>query len=1052
MKKILQISDIHASIIPAKGQQRHDLAQLRESFFRDGEVLTGVDSIIVSGDLTYSGQEEEFQLFNSEILSPLKDLLKLENDSVFFSPGNHDANWKNFTFSQKKAIKSIRQQYDSLEIQLLQEEMFAGDLHPCSGWLSHVNNFYKDSGAVLKLEKLYQTYSHGKVGIASLNSGWSSIGEGDREFLFIGEKQVDLALKSIRNFNEKIILLHHPLEWLHPEERRMLASYITKGKISAIFYGHMHEFNMLRESAFSEDFVMKLQAGRFDLSGKEKSGYSIITLNHSNNLRSGRIEFRRFDDEDKLFAPWLDRCPNGYIDYESIPTIGFNREAFAEDCTKASEKFEYDLMCNTGVVDNERKRLTDIFICPSIKVVSHDIDKEGGERYIDFEQLSSSASNFVMVGGENSGKSTILKSLVLSRLKSQSRLQLDEIVFYFDCKGKKIPSKHRLKSDLIEIYEPCQNSDLYVEVLKNKITTENALLIFDGFDDLSAHCQSEVFSFLNDFKEPRFIISCKHASSQELTTSLKTKLSIDFVELNIGGMKRSHLKGLVGKWLPDPTARSSVAREILKAVENAGMPNNLFVYSMLLSIYERKQGNFSTYLHEADLVENFIEVIMHKHCITRKRAPQYKDLLRLLGSVAEQMIIADRYALKFSEVDALIVKFNKDIAQDFPVNDYLNPILASGVLEATESEYRFSQACFFDYSYARYLSSRNINYSDLHNTLDFLRFDKVVEYISAILKNDTALLDFCKTLTEDAWSICNSSENLIDLKSATDELESAAKSDILDSLKDELIDSSFQSEPPKEQEIYDKLDSSRPLRTNAQNGESRAFRSDLQGATLFQSSLSLYARVFRAAEHITDREQADAHFDAALNFYERTIALNTRKFHEQLRPIVIEKLIEHSKFQELNPEQKIKTRENINAFLNFVVASFPNFTVSMMASDLVNARQINRLKKKRDESDNNLQKIIITYSLCELDEIDTLSEVKSIKPQRSFEYSSVIMKIIELSHMDFTLSEDVRKDLIKHAHTLLKNKKARKLVNDMSEISVKITGELLESKLKVESL
>ena len=170
-----------------------------------------------------------------------------------------------------------------------------------------------------------------------------------------------------------------------------------------------------------------------------------------------------------------------------------------------------------------------------------------------------------------------------------------------------------------------------------------------------------------------------------------------------------------------------------------------------------------------------------------------------------------------------------------------------------------------------------------------------------------------------------------------------------------------------------------------------------------------------------------------------------------LRPILIEKLIEHSRFQELNSDQQSKTRENINAFLNFVVASFPNFAVSMMASDLVNARQISRLRKKREESENNLEKILITYSLCELDEIDTLAEIKSIKPERSFEFSSVIMKIIQLSHMDFTLSEDVRKDLIKHAQTLLKNRKARKLVNDMSEISVKISGELLDSKLKIEA-
>lgn len=45
--------------------------------------------------------------------------------------------------------------------------------------------------------------------------------------------------------------------------------------------------------------------------------------------------------------------------------------------------------------------------------------------------------------------------------------------------------------------------------------------------------------------------------------------------------------------------------------------------------------------------------------------------------------------------------------------------------------------------------------------------------------------------------------------------------------------------------------------------------------------------------------------------------------------------------------------------------------------------------------------------------------------------------------MDFTLSQEVREELIEHAKSLMKNKLARKLVNDLSEISTKITGELL---------
>lgn len=1043
MKKIIHFSDIHASTTPLKGQPRQFLERLKDAFLEDMQALEGADSLIFSGDLTYSGKKEEFDLCRKEIIEPIRDSLRLKNKDVFLVPGNHDTDWSGFSFSTKLAIKSLRKEHDSGGIAELQAELLSGDKKPYAGWLNFTSQFYEGSSCVVEIKEFFQTFRHGDVGIACLNTGWSAIGEGDRENLFIGERQLDAAMKSISGLKEKVIIMHHPLEWLHPEERRLLSAKITTFKVSTVFYGHMHEFNILRESSFSEDFVMKMQAGRFDLSGTEKSGYSIISANHTDNLKSGRILFRRYDEVAKKFSPWVDRCPQGQMDYEAAPSGGFNREAFAEDCRKALDRFDYDLMCNIGVAEAERKRLSDIFVCPAIRVEGYEIEEEGEEQYIGLDELTRSRDSFLLVGGENSGKSTILKSLLMNKLKSQAQTQLDEIAFYFDCKGKKLPSKNRIKAVLTEVYDSLPGSALYIDSLSNKITTENALLIFDGVEGLSQRCIDELIGFLKEHKSPRFIISCKHATAHEIATKLRTEVEKKFIEVNIGGMKRSHLKGLIGKWLSSSTKQSSVAREILRAVDNAGMPNNLFVYSMLLSIYERKQGHFSTYLHEADLVENFIEVIMHKHCITVERAPQYKDLLRLLGSIAHEMVCRNTFSLKVSEVDSLIVQFNGDIAQDFQVASYLNPILASGVIELSQDRYRFSQACFFDYVYARYLSNRNTSYPELHNSINFLRFNKVIEYMSAISKEDTDLLDFCQRLTTNAWVACVASEKISDLKSAAQELQEAAQSDILDELEEESIDKALVHEPPKEHEIDERMDSAKPLRECSQNGESRAVWDDLHGATLFQSSLSLYARVFRAAEHVTDRSVADQHFSSALDFYQKTIALNTRRFQEKLRPIVLEKLVRHSKYQELPQEHRKKATERFDAFLNFLIAAFPNFAVSMMAADLVNSRQISRLKEKRAESSDNLEKIIITYALCETDGVDTLSEIKSLRPSKSYEYSTVILKIFELSHMDFTLSQEVREELIEHAKSLMKNKLARKLVNDLSVISSKISGELL---------
>lgn len=1043
MKKILHISDIHASIHPTKGQVRQKVEMLTTALLEDVEAISDVDTVVVSGDITFSGQREEFGLFISEIIEPLKEKMGLENDDFLFAPGNHDTDRSGFSYSVKKSIESLRENYNQEEIKFLQDEFVANSGSPISNWLEFAGMFYKSSENILALEKFYQCFRHGSVGVACLNTGWSAIGENDRERLFVGVDQIEAAFKLLRGFSEKVLVMHHPLDWLHPEERKLLSERITSSKISTIFYGHMHEFNVLREASFSEDFVLKMQAGRFDLSGSETNGYSVVSTLHSGNLSSGTICFRKFDDVKKKFVPWVERCRGGAMDYEAAPAGGFNREAFANDCKEVLEQFDYDLLCNIGAAESERKRLSDVFVCPAIKLESYELEEEGEEKYMAFEELANSRDSFLIVGGENSGKSTILKNLLMHKLKDQSRTELDEIAFYVDCKGKKLSSKNRIKSMLAEVYEKLPGASLYFESLARKIVTENALLIFDGVDGLSQGCIDELVGFLSDHQTPRFIISCKHATARELSTRLKTQAARNFSELNIGGMKRSHLKGLIGKWLTSASDKQKVAKEVQRIVGSAGMPNNLFVYSMLLSIYERKQGHFSNYLHEADLVENFIEVLMQKHCVKNERAPQYKDLLRLLGSVADKMVERNSFSLNRSVLDKIVVEFNGNIAQDFSVESYVNPILHSGVLEYSESRYRFSQVCFFDYVYARYLSNKRFEYSDLHRKMDFLRFHKVVEYMSAISKEDAKLLTFCEALTSSAWSACVASEKLSNLRAAAEELQDAAQSDILDEIKESSIDDTINDEVPKEDEIDEHLDSVNPLRESARNGEERAEWDDLHDVTLFHSALSLYARVFRAAEHVTDRGVADRHFSSSLDFYQKTIALNTRRFQEKLRPLVIDKLAEHSKFQELRADQKKQAKEKFDAFLNFVVASFPNFAVAMMSADLVNARQVHRLRERRAKSDDPLEKMLITYALCEVDGTNTLEEIQSLSPEKSYKYSSLIMKIIELSHMDFTLTVETRKALLKHARSLLKNKVARRLVDNMTDISTKISGDLL---------
>ena len=93
MKKItwLHISDWHQ-----KGEEFGKEVvgeKLIEDIKKRSEIssdLDKVDFIIFSGDLAYSGKNQEYELAQQRLLDPLLDATGLKPDKLFFVPGNHD--------------------------------------------------------------------------------------------------------------------------------------------------------------------------------------------------------------------------------------------------------------------------------------------------------------------------------------------------------------------------------------------------------------------------------------------------------------------------------------------------------------------------------------------------------------------------------------------------------------------------------------------------------------------------------------------------------------------------------------------------------------------------------------------------------------------------------------------------------------------------------------------------------------------------------------------------------------------------------------------------
>src|SRR4051794_38177390 len=100
--RLLHISDLHAR--PALADQAQVLDGAVEDLVRLHSE-SPIDAVIFSGDLSYSGQDEEFELARRLLIDPLLDALDLPLERLVLVPGNHDVDRGAIEPFQEKGLR-----------------------------------------------------------------------------------------------------------------------------------------------------------------------------------------------------------------------------------------------------------------------------------------------------------------------------------------------------------------------------------------------------------------------------------------------------------------------------------------------------------------------------------------------------------------------------------------------------------------------------------------------------------------------------------------------------------------------------------------------------------------------------------------------------------------------------------------------------------------------------------------------------------------------------------------------------------------------------------
>lgn len=1035
MENILHISDLHISTSSKYGLYYEKsssiaIATANDAIEKMASLGKKIDSIIFSGDIAFSGKTEEYEKALSHFVNPLLEALELAYNNIYICPGNHD--------SDRSAVdrfeKSYRENSTLQEKNKLAKDIMSGS----QSWqrAKAYNEFRslldKEKTNIVHANQLFTTYKISeRFHLLCLSSAWLAQDDFDKGHLFITESQIKDALRSTPNDSQRVMIIHHPTGWLDQEDTKEVSTQIER-KIDALMFGHMHEFDQSIESKFSEGITLRLQAGTLD-PGEDNPGYSIVCLQNKSNIKYGKIIYRRYCQDNKKYIPWTERGKNGEFDFSTDGSITFDSEKFSTLSEKILGKADKELLINTGVSDSKKKSVRDLFINPNLGRPDCIEMFSSVKKIKNFEELLNFNGVSIISGGVKKGKSFVLQYIYAKKLERQADRNFSQIAFHLDCKSEKLHSKSRIIQKLCEAYIDPDLGTSFEKKIKQSISDGCATILIDNFCEASAAERSSIIDFIVENHLCNYTISISTAEEMSVIGEFSDRDELTIGATSIGILKRTNIREIISKWAPSMSfdTEDRIFSDVMQVVKNSQLPHNHFIYSMLLAIYENKR-ELKGILNEADVIENFIEILLKKHFInTSPNQPQYKELLHFLGFLCQEMVLRERYSFERNDLLSMALEFNGYTMFSYPADSYIEPLISSGIL-TNILPHQFTQGCFLDYGVAYYMQHSKDLLTHVFADSNYLRHDKAIEYFASKNPSSIDALKFIKEKTDAAIQTARDiiiSDHKIDISTLDlNKIDNVSFLDIASTSEqfEEKI-KEVKSDRAKHDELMDEISPLEPKRKVSERQKSFTGPGSSDCIVNLRENLSLYSRIFRSTELIMDPSETLSFFeDIVLGHIYLTKAIISRLDEDLIIPLIMPKIDSEFLAEDITKEERDEFVSTFKTFISVIKGVIPNHVQGLMSENLSSRkpRLHNIIERAIKDNDNDVVLSLLIFLLLDIERGDTKKHINAlIDINTKFSKTATFFKIIQMLTNKHDLPEDVRTYLSKSALQLVSNNK-----------------------------
>lgn len=437
--------------------------------------------VLVSGDVAYSGQDEEYNLALDFFIKIKQNIENEATCKVHFiiTPGNHDCNFKKNSSTRNIIIDSINNgEFSSVDESIISTTTsIQGEFFNFRELLEENKDVEDD----LLWRSTKITIDNKNITFDCLNVSWlSKIREEVGKLYFPIDKYIE---KEKENTDLRIVVIHHPFNWFNQTIYRAFRVFIRK-IATIIVSGHEHQSNVGVVEDIESDTSIFIEGGVLqDSDTAEKSSFNLIKV----DLESGVYE--------TTILAW-----NGCL-YEiknSVKkNIGLDSAHLKNDKFYLKSEFQ-DIIDDPGAFlkhpSQARVSLSDIYVYPDLKKATNDEKKIkktiNSRKLLDFDFVK---NGILIEGEEKTGRTSLLYQLYMKYLEKGF------IPVLVAGKDLKFNTDNSIDSVINKAFIKQYGEEKLT--LISQTSKHKKILLIDDFDDTKIKSNTTQIKLLTEFKK-----------------------------------------------------------------------------------------------------------------------------------------------------------------------------------------------------------------------------------------------------------------------------------------------------------------------------------------------------------------------------------------------------------------------------------------------------------------------------------------------------------------------------------------------------------------------